>query len=741
MGNASRLARWTWALLALLSLPASADSVRVTGIEFELLEGAEALHVRSNGEAEIEVRELDDDTLSIGLRGAILEPGVAERIVPKDSKVVRVVTVTQAADERGPLLRVRIEHAPLHRPAIESAPSGFSAVFASLESQDPRMGFIPNFRSIPMAQFIRNVAAANGETLLVPSEITQRISVVGPRWVGPGELTALLDTALLMKNRVAVPMPGGGRKILGGVTAPFPWVPELPEDPDDSPLVTLLRLENVDSAVMIRVLQPMLGSSTLGIAHGATNSILLAGSGARVARLQRIARALDVVPEEEFLAIRLLNRSSDEIAGILEQILDKDMIVSTQSDSRTNTLLLRVLAEYVGTVRSLIERLDRKFELDGRLHVFRVQYADPERLAEQLIDLQFTDKPGRAAGQASLAGRAFKVALHEPTSSLVISADPDTARVIGDLLAEIDVPAPRVWVDVTLVEVITDGKLSVGFDSLVPFGNLESSGGIGGALASTPQSGSLSNLLAGGGGAGFVARMTRSPLVVPITDAAGAVVDVAIPREIFQLSVSESRSEARVLQNISLLVASGDEQTLVVGDNVPVPVAEGGSEGAVNSLGMLETRTTVERHDVGTTLRVSPSVGREGSVKLDLYVESSRTLDTAEAVEELLGPSFVERVVETTIQIPSGALAVIGFAVQPFFQEIETGVPYLRSIPVLGLLFRSRGVKERKATLLVAVRAEVQSSRSQALARALRRELSNPFPPEAAAKAAPAPPG
>jgi len=737
MRNASGLTCWRWAALALFALPVNADPLRVTGIDFELVEGAEVLHVRSDGEAEIEVRELDDDTLSLGLRGAILAPGVTERVVPKDSKVVRVVTATPAADERGPLLRIRIEHAPLHRPAIESAPSGFSAVFASLESQDPRTGYVPSFRSISMSQLIRNVAAANGETLLVPGEINQRISVLGPRWVGPGELTALLDTALLMKNRIAVPMPGGGRKILSGVTGPFPWVPELPEEPDDSPLVTLVRLENVDSAAMIRVLQPMLGSLTLGVAHDATNSILLAGSGARVARLVHIARVLDEVPEEEFLAIRLVNRSSDEIAEILERILDEDMILSAQSDSRTNRLLLRVREEHVGTVRSLIERLDRKLELDGGLHVFRVQYADPERLAEQLIDLQLTD----ATGQASLAGRAFKVALHEPTSSLIVRADPETARVIGDLLAEIDVPPPRVWVDVTLVEVLTDGKLSVGFDSLVPFGNLESSGGTAGALASTPQSGSLSNLLAGGGGAGFVARMTRSPLVVPITDAAGAVVDVAIPREIFQLSASESRSEARVLQNTSLLVASGDEQTLVVGDNVPVPVAEGGAEGAVNSLGMLETRTTVERHDVGTTLRVSPSVGREGSVKLDLYVESSRTLRTAEAVEELLGPSFVERVVETTIQIPSGALAVIGFAVQPFVQEIETGVPYLRSIPVLGLLFRARGVNERKSTLLVAVRAEVEDARSQALARALRRELSNPFPPDEAVTAAPAPPG
>ena len=741
MRRASRLvgpACWTWAALALLSLPVSAAPIRVTGIDFEFLEDAEAVRVHSDGEVEIEVRELDDDTLSIGLRDAILDPGATERIVPKNAKVVRVVTATQAADERGALLRVRIEHAPGHRPAIETDSSGFSAVFASLEGQDPRTGYIPDFRSIPMTQLIRNVAAANGETLLVSGEINQRISLVGPRWLGPGELSALLDTALLMKNRMAVPMPGGGRKILSGVTAPFPWVPELPEEPDDSPLITLLRLENVDSAAMIRVLQPMLGSLTLGVAHHGTNSIFLAGSAARVARLQKIARALDTVPEEEFLAITLMNRSSDDVVEVLERVLGGNTIVRAQSDSRTNTLLLRVLAEQVGRVRSLIERLDRKLELDGRLHVFRIRYSDPERLAEQLIDLQLSDRSGRAAGSASLAGRVFKVAMHAPTSSLVIRTDPETARVIGDLLAEIDVPPPRVRVNVTLVEVITDSNFTVGFDALIPFGNLESSGGTGGGLASTPASGSLSNLLAGGGGNGFVTRMTRSPLVVPITDAVGNVVDVTIPREIFQLSASESSSVARVLQNPSLLVASGDEQSIFAGDNVPVPVAAAGS---ADSLDALQTRTTVERHDVGTTLRVRPTVGREGSVQLDLYIESSRTVDVAGADQDLLGPSFVERVVETTIQIPSGALAVIGFAARPFFVETETGVPYLRSIPVLGLLFRAREVSERKSTLLVAVRAEVEDAESEALARALRRELANPLPPEVAPPAAPVPPG
>ena len=709
------------AAIAVLALPALAVPVRVTDLDFEVLEDAEAVHVRSDGKLELEVRELDGDTLSIEVRGAVLDDRATARIVPRGESVVRVVSATPAMDARGPLLRIRIEHVPGHRPAIEPGGTGFSAVFARPAPGSLPPPTVPAFRSIPVSHLIREVAARNGETLLVGEQVAQRISLVGPRRLSSGELSALLDTALLMKSRVAVPMPGGGRKIMNASGAPFPWVPELQEGAGDTPLLTLVRLDHVDGESLLSILQPLLGRLTLGVAHEPSNSILLAGSSARVARLRDIMLALDEAPSEDVLRITLRERGSDEVLEIIERVFDQDEIITALSDARTNTLLLRVRSSMVERVRGIIARLDRKLDWGGQLHVFQVHFADPLSLAEQLKSLQSDSSSRVGTGRASLAGRSFSIEVHEPTSSLLLNASATTARIIADLLAEIDVTPPRVRVDVRLVEVVTESNLSVGFDAFLPFGKLLDAGSAGGFVMSAPSPGGAGALFSGEGD--FVARMARSPLVVPLVNATGNVVDVTIPQQVFQVSAGESETFARVLQNPSLLVASGEEQMIFVGDNVPVPVA-GSDVGDP-----LRVTSNIERHDTGTTLRVTPTVGVEGRVELELYVESSRVGASAAGDVERVGPSFVERVVETTVQLPSGVLAVIGFAARPFTEDVVQGVPFLRSIPVLGTLFRYQSVVELKSTLLVTVGAQVESVDQQELARALKRELALPVSP------------
>ena len=156
--------------------------------------------------------------------------------------------------------------------------------------------------------------------------------------------------------------------------APFPWVPELQEGAGDTPLLTLVRLDHVDGESLLSILQPLLGRLTLGVAHEPSNSILLAGSSARVARLRDIMLALDEAPSEDVLRITLRERGSDEVLEIIERVFDQDEIITALSDARTNTLLLRVRSSMVERVRGIIARLDRKLDWGGQLHVFQVYF-------------------------------------------------------------------------------------------------------------------------------------------------------------------------------------------------------------------------------------------------------------------------------------------------------------------------------------------------------------------------------
>ena len=226
----------------------------------------------------------------------------------------------------------------------------------------------------------------------------------------------------------------------------------------------------------------------------------------------------------------------------------------------------------------------------------------------------------------------------------------------------------------------------------------------------------------------------------------------------------------------TLLITSGDEHEIFAGDNVPVPVAAReeprGSErppergrpepeprgpgrarpsrprsarerGAGRGVRDRRTGTgttgtgtdwsncvvfavsqNIERKDVGTTLRVTPTVGAQGGVTLELRVEvSSLTESLAGPVEEV-GPTIRDVTIESTIRLQGGEIAVIATAALPELQRKTTGIPWLMDIPVLGWAFRTTDEQTLNRHLLVAARAEILRPESRDLVDRLARELA-----------------
>ena len=140
----------------------------------------------------------------------------------------------------------------------------------------------------------------------------------------------------------------------------------------------------------------------------------------------------------------------------------------------------------------------------------------------------------------------------------------------------------------------------------------------------------------------------------------------------------------------------------------------------------------IERQDVGTSLRVTPTVGEKGGVTLELRVEvSSLTESLAGSVEEV-GPSIRQTTIESTIRLSGGEFAVIATAAQPKLSRRTTGIPWLMDIPVLGWAFRTTTEQTLDHHLLVAARAEILRPESRDLADRLAREMAPEVPAESA---------
>jgi len=437
---------------------------------------------------------------------------------------------------------------------------------------------------------------------------------------------------------------------------------------------------------------------------------------------------------------------AEVVAEQLREVVDEIDVPFVSSDERRNALLLRVRPGETEEIRELVDRLDRPARGAGGIEVVKLRYADPEELVEQLESLRSdtaADAKG-AARRAGLRGLPFEVVADLPTHSIVLRGPPETVDAVLDVVGELDRVPPTVRVVITVATVELDDTLTLGIDYLIPsLANTKGPKDLVAAAFVNPSGGGFSDVApAPSTELPFVATFTREPLLIPIIGPTGESILLEIP-EGGSITMNKRIVDSEVLLRPTLMITSGHEHEIFAGDNVPILVAspegtqtatptspaetetgETTTTTATNDASSLQVRQNIERKDVGTSLRVTPTIGEQGGVTLELRVEVStvREESLAGPVEEV-GPSLGETTVESTIRLRAGEVAVIATAARPSKETTEKGVPWLMDVPVLGWLFRFSSEQTLNHHLLIAASAEIQRPEQRELADRLAREL------------------
>jgi general secretion pathway protein D len=573
------------------------------------------------------------------------------------------------------------------------------------------------------SEAIERLARFVGARLIFDEQLSGSVSIEASEPLGESEAAAMIDALLLMKGFAAVKGPGGARKVVPIANAQGPWLENLPEQPDETPLVTLVRLRDIDAELVQIAIAPLIGTNSIAHVHHATNGILLAGAGNRLRRLADVMQALDDEGLRRLVLIPLRYADAETTGDVLmNAVNDLGGDLRVWPDVRTNRLVVRGRPDVVERARSIVDRIDRPAEGEGNLQVIPVRYMDAEQLAESLRALATAAVTSGVRGGASLAGRPFAVSVHGPSHSLVVQADPETIDIVRGLVAELDRVPPRVEVEVIVAEVSHLDTLNLALDAILPIVEPNDVNDLLIAAVSNPGG----NALATSAGGGVVGRIAQTPLLVPIVNPlTGLPEQVLIPRATGVLAAEEREIHSRVLLRPRLSMISGEEHEIFAGENIPVPTAEVGDTGS----NLLQTRQTIERRDTGVILRVQPTVFDVGPIVLDLYVEVSRFAGTTGNSD----PIFSERTLTATARLQSGLTAVVGWASLPTTTRREVGTPYLSRIPILGALFRSSSEIALTTHLLIAVRAERDRPEAVVLTNWLRRELADRERPVAAA--------
>lgn len=602
-------------------------------------------------------------------------------------------------------------------------------------------GIPMHFENRDVTEVVDAVARATGQRFVYGDEVRGRVTITVPERVSEEEALELLFAALYMRGFTPLRLDEDTIRIVpvleiaGG--APFSAEADAPRG--ERPITTLIELERADAGQVVATLSQYVARSGVAVAYPPTNSVVLAGTEGQVARLIRIARSLDRAAAESLLVRAIRYRSAEFVADIVDTIFNRTPVpddrVSIWTDERTNRVIVQGHPAKLAEVRAFVAGIDVPPEEEGLVRVVRVRNRDAEELAQLLLDLAEARRgapatPTPVPGQAEvpdlgdeLVGRQYHVEVDVPTQSLLITADAETFAVLSGVIAELDKLAPRVVVEVLLFEVSRPMGYKIGTNYFLPLTEPSSRNDFvvftqsAGGPASGPSGDSV-----------VFGRYAREPIFITLTGPDGTPISVPISREDVSFQAGERLAETNILLSPKIIGVSGEEHEVFAGSNIPVPISAGAptapADGTEVFVDPLAISQNIERVDVGTRLRIKPTIGQEGNVRVELAIEVAEVIASAVGDVNEVGPTYAKRDLEATVELRPGQKAVLGSTTGAVETERRVGVPFLKDIPGLGWLFGTTQRRHDETDLIAVVEARILRDADEMAAESIRHRLA-----------------
>ena len=172
----------------------------------------------------------------------------------------------------------------------------------------------------------------------------------------------------------------------------------------------------------------------------------------------------------------------------------------------------------------------------------------------------------------------------------------------------------------------------------------------------------------------------------------------------------EKNVKANILSMPNLITLDNEEARIIVGQNVPfitgqfTTAASGGAAG-VNPF------QTIERRDIGLSLRVRPQISEGGTVRMAIYQETSNIQQST-----VSGLITSKRSIDTNVLVDDGQIIVLGGLIEDTVNDTVEKIPILGDIPFLGYFFRYQSKQRGKTNLMVFIRPTVIRTDNQSIA-------------------------
>ncbi|MFO1336245.1 MAG: type II secretion system secretin GspD [Piscinibacter sp.] len=510
----------------------------------------------------------------------------------------------------------------------------------------------------------------------------------------------------------------------------------------DQILTQIFKLNHENANNLVPVLRPLISPNNTINANPGNNSLVITDYADNLQRIAKIIAAMDTPAAGEVEVIPLRHAVAADLAPIVQRLADSAGAAAVPgqpvsggansaviADSRNNSLLVKAGSPArMASIRSLVERLDQPPQgsaAAGNVWVVHLKNADASKLAQVLRAAFATTATAGGGGGANLgvAGSAAPAAaVAQPatgmggaspqstspvsagagpstggfiqadpsTNSLIITAAEPLYRQVRAMIDQLDSRRAQVYIESMIVEISGDNAADFGLQWQ---GLLGSSGDKYGLFAGTSNSvggPSIVSLSQTGAGAGSTLPGDGINIAL-IKNYGGTYALAALARAL------QTQANTNIVSTPNLITLDNEEAKIVVGENVPFITGQYTNTGTATT----SPFQTIERKDVGITLRIRPQIGEGGTVRMTIYQEQSAVKETTAAGTSNAGPSTTKRSIESTVVVDDGSILVLGGLISETFKDTKAKVPLLGDIPVLGALFRSEKREKNRSNLMV----------------------------------------
>jgi general secretion pathway protein D len=570
----------------------------------------------------------------------------------------------------------------------------FSLTVAHAADQESNITL--NLNDVDIRAFIATVSEATGENFIIDPRVKGKVTVVSAKPVSVSRLYEVFLSVLKVHGYAAIPS-GDAIKIIPDIAAKQDTIPTITEPDDyvsDKLITRVVQINHADAEQLIPILRPLLPKHAHMAAHANSNTLIITDSSINTDRIEQIIRRIDQANNRDIEVIHLRYSLASELSATLRSLIESTpnkgkttaKTPTLIADDRTNSLILSGDSSWRRNIRSLIAQLDAPISNEDNTEVIYLQHATASELMEvlrgvgnQQLEAQKKNKTAQAKDSR------FDIRADEATNALVVTAPPFLMRSLKTVIEELDIRRAQVQIEAIIAELRNDKSVELGVEW----------------QTRTPSTGT-----AAGTNLPLTSALGSSILSYPTTVGSGISLGYFRGGDLRALiKAFASDGDTNILSTPSLVTLDNEEASIHVGQNVPF--VTGQYTNSDSNAGQNPFQT-IERHDVGVKLNVTPHINEGDTIKLEIEQEVS-SVDTKSDVDGLVTN---KRIIQTTILVDDEEVIVLGGLMQDSLSESLSKVPLLGDIPVLGTLFQSRRTALEKKNLMVFLRPQIIRDRA-----------------------------